>query len=198
MKKLLLLNGAKAFGHSHGRLNTTLHDIATEHLSHAGFELRRTTIDAGYDVGTEVKNYLWADAVIYQFPGWWMDVPWIVKKYLDEVLTAGHGSLYANDGRSRAHPERKYGSGGLAQGKKYMISTTWNAPEEAFTDSGQFFEGKGIDGVFFPFHKAHEFLGMSRLPTFMANNVIKSPTVDATIERYRTHLTTVFAQAAAA
>ncbi len=34
-------------------------------------------------------------------PGWWMGAPWIVKKYLDEVLTYGHGKLYANDGRSR-------------------------------------------------------------------------------------------------
>ncbi|MCE2564528.1 NAD(P)H-dependent oxidoreductase [Komagataeibacter sp. FNDCF1] len=195
MKKLLLLNGGKAFGHSHGRLNATLHDIALEQLSLAGFALRATTIDAGYDVAHEVDSYLWADAVIYQFPGWWMGEPWIVKRYMDEVLTAGHGILYANDGRSRAHPERKYGSGGLSQGKRYMISTTWNAPEDAFTDPGQFFEGKGIDGVFFPFHKAHAFLGMTALPTFMANNVIKAPSVEATTARYRTHLAQVFGQA---
>lgn len=29
MKKILLLNGGKAFAHSHGQYNSTLHDAAT-------------------------------------------------------------------------------------------------------------------------------------------------------------------------
>ncbi|MEZ7135956.1 MULTISPECIES: NAD(P)H-dependent oxidoreductase [Komagataeibacter] len=196
MKKIFLINGGKAFAHSHGRLNATLHDIAAEHLTAAGFEIRRTTIDAGYDIETEIENHLWADALIHQFPAWWMGVPWTVKKYLDEVLTAGHGRLYANDGRSRAHPERHYGSGGLLDNRRYMISTTWNAPQEAFTDPAQFFEGRGVDAVFFPFHKALEFLGMSGLPTFLATDVIKAPAVDVTLSRYRQHLGEVFGNAA--
>lgn len=195
MKKIFLLNGGKAFAHSHGRLNATLHDIAAGHLVNAGFGIRTTTIDAGYDIETEIGNYLWADAIIYQFPAWWMGIPWTVKKYLDEVLTAGHGRIYANDGRSRTHPERTYGSGGLLQGRRYMISTTWNAPEAAFTKPAQFFEGKGVDGVFFPFHKAQEFLGLCQLPTFLATDVIKAPAVDQTIARYRSHLGAVFGQA---
>ena len=71
-----------------------------------GFEVRTTEIDAGYDVQQEVEKILWADALIYQMPGWWMGAPWTVKKYLDEVFTAGHGSLYANDGRTRPTPRR--------------------------------------------------------------------------------------------
>jgi len=191
MKNILLLNGGKAFAHSHGRLNDTLHGVAFELLSNAGFHTRQTKIDAGYDIETEVENIQWADLVIYQMPGWWMGAPWTVKKYVDEVFTAGHGSLYANDGRSRVHPERKYGSGGLLEGKHYMLSLTWNTPEEAFGDPAQFFEGKGIDGVYFPFHKANEFLGMAPLPTYLATNVIKEPHVDETIARYRDHLAEV-------
>ncbi|GAA4503782.1 NAD(P)H-dependent oxidoreductase [Gluconacetobacter aggeris] len=188
MKNILLLNGGKVFAHSHGRLNDTLHAVAVEALSNAGFAIRQTKIDSGYDIQEEVRNFLWADLVIYQMPGWWMGAPWIVKKYMDEVFTAGHGALYANDGRSRAHPERKYGSGGLLHGKHYMLSLTWNAPEEAFLDSAQFFEGRGVDAVYFPFHKANQFLAMSPLPTFLASDVMKAPAIDTTTHRYRRHL----------
>lgn len=195
MTKILLLNGGKVFAHSHGRLNDTLQALAADILSKNGHEIRQTKIDDGYDVEQEVESFIWADLIIYQCPGWWMGLPWIVKKYIDQVMTAGHGKLYANDGRSRAHPERKYGSGGLAQGKRYMLSTTWNAPAEAFTDPAQFFEGRGIDGVYFPFHKAHEFLGMSALPTFLATDVMKAPNVEATLAAYRQHLQDVIGTA---
>ena len=188
MKNILLLNGGKVFAHSHGRLNDTLHDVAVRVLTEAGFATRETKIDAGYDIEQEVRNFLWADLVIYQMPGWWMGAPWIVKKYMDEVFTAGHGTLYANDGRSRPCPERKYGSGGLLGGKRYMLSLTWNAPDDAFTDPVQFFEGRGIDAVYFPFHKANQFLALSALPTFLATDVMKAPDVDGTIDRYRKHL----------
>lgn len=39
------------------------------------------------------------------------------EKYIDEVFTAGHGSLYASDGRTRSDAGKKYGSGGLIQEK---------------------------------------------------------------------------------
>lgn len=54
-----------------------------------------------------------------------------------------------------------------------MLSLTWNAPMEAFTEKDQFFHGVGVDGVYLPFHKANQFLGMDALPTFIANDVIK-------------------------
>lgn len=143
MKKILLLNGGKQFAHSEGRLNATLHEAAIAHLDRAGFDVRQTFIDGGYDVQEEVEKFLWADVVIYQMPGWWMGAPWTVKKYIDDVFTAGHGSLYANDGRTRSDHSQKYGSGGLVHGKQYMLSLTWNAPQQAFDDPSDFFEGKG-------------------------------------------------------
>ena len=121
-----------------------------------------------------------------------MGAPWTVKKYLDEVFTAGHGSLYANDGRTRSDASQKYGSGGLLQGKRYMISATWNAPQQAFDDPSDFFAGKGVDAVYLPFHKANEFLGLQGLPTFLCVDVMKRPQVEADVERYRRHLGEVF------
>lgn len=192
MKKILLLNGGKAFAHSHGQYNTTLHDAAVAFLDRAGFDVKTTFIDGGYDVEEEVQKFLWADVVIYQMPGWWMGAPWTVKKYLDEVFTAGHGSLYANDGRTRSDASQKYGSGGLIQGKQYMLSLTWNAPVQAFEDPSDFFEGKGVDAVYFPFHKANEFLGMTGLPTFICNDVMKVPAIEQDVARYEQHLAQVF------
>ncbi|SUG45737.1 oxidoreductase [Salmonella enterica subsp. arizonae] len=43
-----------------------------------------------------------------------------------------------------------------------MLSLTWNAPMEAFTEKDQFFHGVGVDGVYLPFHKANQFLGHGR------------------------------------
>ncbi|WP_371368718.1 NAD(P)H-dependent oxidoreductase [Pseudomonas sp. QL9] len=194
MKKILLLNGGKQFAHSNGQYNATLHEAAIAHLDRLGHDVRETFIDGGYDIEEEVQKILWADVVIYQMPGWWMGAPWTVKQYLDDVFTAGHGSLYANDGRTRSDASQKYGSGGLLQGKQYMISATWNAPQQAFDDPTDFFEGKGVDAVYFPFHKANQFLGMSPLPTFLCVDVMKRPNVETDVQRYLSHLDEVFGQ----
>ena len=193
MKNILLINGAKTFAHSNGQLNDTLTELAQEVLLDLGHQVQVTRADSEYDAKAEVEKFLWADTVIYQMPGWWMGAPWTVKKYIDDVFTEGHGSLYANDGRSRSDASKKYGSGGLIHEKNYMLSLTWNAPMDAFNDSEQFFHGVGVDGVYLPFHKANQFLGMQTLPTFIVNDVIKAPEVEAYMAQYRDHLTQVFA-----
>ena len=193
MKNILLINGAKTFAHSNGQLNDTLTELAQEVLSDLGHQVQVTRAESEYDAKAEVEKFLWADTVIYQMPGWWMGAPWTVKKYIDDVFTEGHGSLYANDGRSRSDASIKYGSGGLIHDKNYMLSLTWNAPMDAFNDAEQFFHGVGVDGVYLPFHKANQFLGMQTLPTFIVNDVIKAPDVEAYMAQYRDHLTQVFA-----
>ncbi|MDR7344741.1 modulator of drug activity B [Pantoea alhagi] len=193
MTKILILDAGKQFAHSKGELNHTMTEVAETFLRDQGHDVQVTHIDDGYDIQQEVQKYLDNDVVIYQMPGWWMGEPWILKKYIDEVFTEGHGSLYASDGRTRSDASKKYGSGGLLQGKKYMLSLTWNAPLEAFTDPQQFFEGVGVDGLYLHFHKANQFLGMEGLPTFICNDVIKQPDVPRDIARYREHLAQIFA-----
>ncbi|MEQ9915402.1 NAD(P)H-dependent oxidoreductase [Pectobacterium aroidearum] len=192
MQNILLIDAGKSFAHSKGELNHTLTEVAASFLRDKGHDVRVTVVDSGYDIEQEIQNYLWADTIIYQMPGWWMDTPWILKKYIDDVFTAGHGSLYASDGRSRSDASKKYGSGGLLQGRKYMLSLTWNAPLEAFDDPEQFFHGVGVDGVYLPFHKANQFIGLSPLPTFICNDVIKAPDVPAYLANYRQHLDKLF------
>ncbi|TVU70130.1 MULTISPECIES: NAD(P)H-dependent oxidoreductase [Cobetia] len=185
---ILLINGGKAYAHSNGELNATLHELARGELAELGHTVKETVIEQGFEAKEEVEKQLWADLIIYQTPGWWMGLPWTVKKYLDDILTEGHGSLYASDGRHRTAPTQGYGTGGLMQGRQYMLSLTWNAPIEAFDETDNFFEGKGIDGVYFPVHKAMEFLGLTALPTYLANDVIKNPDLAAYTQTYRDHL----------
>ncbi|WP_211251099.1 NAD(P)H-dependent oxidoreductase [Stenoxybacter acetivorans] len=188
---ILLLNSAKDFGHSHGKLNDSLHEVAKDFLLKNGVKVSECHIDDGYDAAAEAEKFAAADVVIHQIPIWWMSAPWITKKYMDEVFTVGYGKLYESDGRTRSDSSKKYGSGGLLHGKKYLFSVTWNAPLEAFTDPKQLFEGKGIDAVLFPLHKAHQFLGMEALPTFMCNDVIKDPHFDQYKADYEQHLAKV-------
>lgn len=146
MSNILIINGAKKFAHSNGQLNDTLTEVADGTLRDLGHDVRIVRADSDYDVKAEVQNFLWADVVIWQMPGWWMGAPWTVKKYIDDV----------------------------------------------FTEKDQFFHGVGVDGVYLPFHKANQFLGMEPLPTFIANDVIKMPDVPRYTEEYRKHLVEIF------
>ena len=76
-----------------------------------------------------------------------------------------------------------------------MLSLTWNAPREAFTREGDFFEGVGVDALYMHFHKANEFLGTTQLPTFICNDVIKNPQVEQYLADYTAHLNEVFGRA---
>lgn len=193
--KILLINGSQVFGHSGGKLNNILHQTACEQLIELEHQIQETHIETGYQEQQEVTKILWADIVIYQMAGWWMNLPWKMKKYMDEVYTAGQGKLYKDDGRTRTDPTKQYGTGGLLQGHKYMLSVTWNAPQEAFQQFGNFFDGRGVDGVYFAFHKAQQFLGSTPLPSFIANDVIKNLNLQATVEAYKTHLKQIIGRA---
>ena len=102
MSNILIINGAKKFAHSNGQLNDTLTEVADGTLRDLGHDVRIVRADSDYDVKAEVQNFLWADVVIWQMPGWWMGAPWTVKKYIDDVFTEGHGTLYASSSTALA------------------------------------------------------------------------------------------------
>jgi NADPH dehydrogenase (quinone) len=190
-KNVLLINGHQALEISPGKLNKSLIDIARKKFSDKGYEIQHTHIEDEYNLPEEVEKFLWANIIIFQTPVYWMSIPWGFKKYIDEVYMAGYGKMFDDDGRSRSEGS-KYGSGGLLKGKKYMLSTTWNAPLEAFTDPEQFFEGRGVDGAFFAFHKSQEFIGLEQVPTFACYDVLKNPDIDNDFSRFKSHLKQVF------
>ncbi len=194
MKKIHLINGHHRYeGVSEGRLNQTLIDTVRDLLEKIGYEVKTTIIENGYDVAEELDRFQWTDFAFLQIPVYWMSAPYQFKKYIDEVFTAGLGTvLCKDDGRTRSDLSKQYGSGGLMQGKKYMISTTWNAPLEALENPDMFFEGRGVDGVFMWLHKNFQFIGMEPLPTFSCNDVRKNPNIENDLKRFKTHLRNAF------
>ncbi len=194
MKRILLIKGHQPFPTSPGRLNASLCEQAGAYLNEAGYETRCTDVTAPWNEDEEIDHHLWADAVVFQFPLNSMGLPWPLKRYLDEVYTAGmDGRMARGDGRSRREPARQYGSGGQLDTTSYMLSVTLNAPEEAFNDPGQtFFAGRSLDDLLWPVHLNFRFFGMRALPTFAAHDVSKSPSVDTDFDRFARHLQNVF------
>ena len=191
-KNVLLINGHQFWEISKGELNKSLIELAKNHLLAKDYSVKMTHIDDNYDAKEEVDKMMWADFIIFQTPVYWFSIPWGFKKYIDEVYMAGYGIMFDDDGRTTTEPEKNYGTGGLMLGKKYMLSTTWNAPRGAFNDKAEIFEGKDEDGVFFYFHKAQQFVGMEHLPAFACYDVLKNPNIEADFKRYEKHLNELF------
>ncbi|MBU2996615.1 NAD(P)H-dependent oxidoreductase [Cellulophaga baltica] len=187
MKNIFIINGSHPFAHSGGRFNETLFNNTISYFdSREGFEVKFTQVGENYNVKEEVEKFKWADIVIYHTPIWWFQIPFGFKKYIDEVFTEGHqNGIYASDGRSRKNPNINYGTGGLMHGKKYILTTSWNAPKTAFTLENEFFNQKSVDeGVMFGFHRMNAFTGMELLATHHFHDMEKNADVPFELNNY--------------
>ncbi|MBU8881562.1 NAD(P)H-dependent oxidoreductase [Kaistella sp. DKR-2] len=195
MKKILVINAGQNFGHSGGKFNQTVTD-KTESFFRGipGVEVKITHTDSDYNPDEEVEKLVWADYIIYHTPIWWFQLPHGFKKYIDEVFTAGHQKgIYSSDGRSRQNPEINYGTGGMLAGRKYMLTTSWNAPETAFTIPGEFFNETSVDdGPLFGFHRMNAFVSLERVAGFHFHDIEKNADVPNDMLRYENHLKSVF------
>jgi len=195
MKKVLIINGAQNFGHSGGKYNQTITENTIEVLKNIGdIDIKTTTVDEGYDKDEEVEKYVWADYIIYHTPIWWFQLPNGFKKYIDEVFTAGHNKgIYKSDGRTFENPQINYGTGGMLSGRKYMLTTSWNAPATAFTLPGEFFKETSVDdGVLFGFHRMNAFVSLEKMQSFHFHDVEKNANVERDMAIYKEHLKKVF------
>lgn len=175
MKNVLLLNLHQKYdGFANGNLTRDILAAARSFFLERGDNVRETTIQTGYDVAEELEKFRWADLFFVQSPVYWMGLPWLGKKYIDEIFSAGAGSVtYASDGRSREDPSRRYGSGGLMGGKRYMLSFTYNCPAGEFDNPTGFFDGLSLDEANVALHKTFQFCGASPLPSFAVYDVYK-------------------------
>ncbi len=122
---------------------------------------------------------------------YWFATPWIYNKYADEIFTAGliQQNLIIDDGRTREDPHKQYGTGGKMQGKKYMLSLTWNAPEKSIGNKDQsLFEGKTVDDIFIGNTANYKFCGAEILPSFSCFDVVKNTDVETDRARLKKHL----------
>lgn len=197
MTKIFIINGGQKFGHSGGRFNETIAAATAQFFENEpGFEVKTTNINDKYDPKAEVEKYVWADVVIYHTPVWWFQVPHGFKQYIDVVFTEGHqNGIYSSDGRSSANPKINYGTGGMLHGRKYMVTSSWNAPQEAFTLPNEFFMQTNVDdGVLFGFHRMNAFTGMSRIDGIHFHDVEKNADIASDLKRYEAHLRQNFLQ----
>ncbi|MBD0779954.1 NAD(P)H-dependent oxidoreductase [Maribacter sp. ANRC-HE7] len=191
MKNIFIINGSHPFAHSGGRFNETLFNNTISFFDTLEeFEVKFTQVGENYNVKEEVEKFKWADIVIYHTPIWWFQIPFGFKKYIDEVFTEGHqNGIYSSDGRSRKNPNINYGTGGLMHGKKYILTTSWNAPKTAFTLENEFFNQKSVDeGAMFGFHRMNAFTGMELLATHHFHDMEKNADVPFELNNYSTFL----------
>ena len=190
MSNILIINAHHHYPFAEGNLNKSLVALAKELLEAKGHEIRVVETQNGYDVEEEIANHQWADVVILQSPVNWMGVPWSFKKYMDDVYTAGmDGRLTQFDGRTEEEPKKNYGAGGTLTNTKYMLSLTFNAPEESFNDENEYlFQGKSVDDLFFPMHMNFRFFGMSPIETFASFDVMKNADIENDFNRFTAHI----------
>ncbi len=197
MKNIFVINGGQIFAHSGGLFNKTLLNTTVNYFTKKeGFEIRSTDINDNYDPMQEAENYKWADVIIYHTPIWWFQLPNGFKKYIDEVFTAGYNNgIYRSDGRTAENPAINYGTGGLMHGKKYLLTTSWNAPATAFTLPGEFFNEHSVDeGPLFGFHRMNAFTGMQPLESIHFYDVMKNANIAQNLQHYQQHLNKLFIQ----
>ncbi len=195
MKNILIINGWHAFAEAKGLFNKSLNTIDTSFFNASeNYAVKTTQINNGYDVENEVLKLIWADVIIYHTPIWWFSIPFKFKKYFDEVLTAGYGNgLWISDGRTSKNPKVNYGTGGLLKGKYYILTSSWNAPKEAFTMPNEFFNQTNVDaGVMSGFHAMNKYLGLTLIDSLHFHDVEKNANVHDELKKYELFLEKIF------
>ena len=191
MNKVLLLTLHQKYdGIANGNLTRNLIYEARSFFAASGYEIKETVIEDGYDVSEELEKFKWADLFFVQSPVYWMGLPWLGKKYIDDIFSGGAGTVtYASDGRTRSDPSKTYGSGGLMGGKKYMLSFTYNCPKSEFDNPNGFFDGLSLDEANVALHKTFQFCGAVKLPSYAVHDIYKSEfDLAAALSGLRQHL----------
>ncbi len=191
MKNVLIINGHQYCKNiAEGRLTQVYIQEASAFFTERGFQVKHSAVQSAYNTKIEVEKFAWADYFLFQYPTFWMSVPWMAKKYIDEIFSAGQGTVtYMNDGRTRSDVFKRYGSGGLMKNKKYMLSITYNCPSSEFDHKEGFFEGLSVDEANMAVHKTFQFCGASPLETFSVHDIFKGDlNIEKEKERFRAHL----------
>lgn len=196
IKKVLLINTHLTYPNwSEGLLNDAFNQKAKDFFEVNGFEVLETKVENGYDADEEVEKHLQANIIILQTPINWFGAPWIYKKYVDEVFNSGlHSAKFlSGDGRTREDATRQYGTGGKMQDKKFMVCSTWNAPEESFNNVNQkLFGGISTQNYLMHITSNYHFCGVEIVCDYNCFDIFKDGDITSDLENYPMHLKKVF------
>ena len=99
-------------------VNAAILDEVARALPGVPIRKRCETAPGGvFDIPAEQAALAGADLIVWQFPYHWYSLPWLMKKWLDEVFVHGFA----------------HGTGAKLAGKKLLVSFTTGAPEAAYT-----------------------------------------------------------------
>lgn len=98
------------------------------------------------DIIREQEKVVWADAVIFQFPLWWLSMPAIMKGWVDRVYA--NGFAYGVGEFSETRCGNRYDEGTFA-GKRAMLLVTTGGGASYYGPRGI---GGHIDDILFPLH----------------------------------------------
>lgn len=100
MKNVLLLNLHQRYeGFAEGNLAQTIVNEAKQFFESNGFQTDETVIENGYTTKEELEKFKTCDLFFVHSPVYWIGLPWSGKKYINEVLSAGNGTItFINDG----------------------------------------------------------------------------------------------------
>jgi NAD(P)H dehydrogenase (quinone) len=90
------------------------------------------------DLQLEMDKLAWCDALVLQFPLWWLGMPAIMKGWIDRVFALG-----------RAYGGGRYYSRGVFAGKRAMCSVTIGGSSVMYSNRGAY---GPIEAALFPIH----------------------------------------------
>ena len=114
-----------------------------------------------FDIPAEQAALAEADLIVWQFPFHWYALPWLMKKWLDEVFV--HGFAHGTDAK--------------LPGKKLLVSFTTGAPAAAYTGQGG--SVADIRELISGFPAIAKVCGMEYLPPIWLNGVSYAARDDA-------------------
>jgi NAD(P)H dehydrogenase (quinone) len=106
------------------------------------------------EIQAEMNKLDWCDALIFQFPLWWLGLPAILKGWVDRVFAVG-----------RAYGGGRYFDKGIFAGKRAMCSITVGGSIAAYSEIGMY---GPIDSILYPIHHGiFSFVGFTVIEPFI-------------------------------
>ena len=113
---------------------------------------------SGYvdELQLEMDKLLWCDALILQFPLWWLGLPAILKGWVDRVFAVG-----------RAYGGGRYFNRGVLSPRRAMCSVTVGGPADAYSSIGAY---GPLDPILHPInHGILGFVGFTVIEPFVVH-----------------------------